>query len=125
MAGERSRASFLLQLGLRAIAAGNTGGWAKGCGLAWQCGWGKGYWLACRNKWRASSCGVASASRPILPSLLTVQAVRATASSWSARTCSSNWTQQLLRTQRPPTWRRCSAGAAMRLGGRPALLARS
>lgn len=35
MAGERSRASFLLQLGLRAIAAGNTGGARAG---RWQ--WG-------------------------------------------------------------------------------------
>lgn len=33
MAGERSRASFLLQLGLRAIAAGNTGGARAG---RWQ-----------------------------------------------------------------------------------------
>jgi hypothetical protein len=37
LAGERSRAAFLLQLGLRAIAAGNIGEWALAGGAAgWQ-----------------------------------------------------------------------------------------
>lgn len=106
MAGERSRPSFFLQLGLRAMAAGNTGG-----------GPGRQY-AAC---WRQAACQ--SAARrglpcpplpaPRLPPLLLPQTARATALSCAARSWSSSGRRRRRTAPpHPPTWRRCSAAWA-------------
>lgn len=122
MAGERSRASFLLQLGLRAIAAGNTGGRhfavpaqaptppappASQPGSRMEC------WCPLQRAACTAGALLAADATSMLPCPLAArspQTARSTASANARPTCSSSWSWRGGGELPPPKSLRCSAG---------------